>query len=112
MSERRPKYIQMMSPNQDALVDMLTLARGPIRSWAEYAKDCGVNPSTMSRIINGKLKSPLTIKTLEKLYEHRDEACKVTFDQFIIPYLLREMVRMLAYILGIYKVRLSLFCSP
>ena len=85
MSERRPKYIQMMSPNQDALVDMLTLARGPIRSWAEYAKDCGVNPSTMSRIINGKLKSPLTIKTLEKLYEHRDEACKVTFDQFIIP---------------------------
>lgn len=84
MSEKRPTYIQIMSPNQEALVDILTLARGPIRGWAEYAKDCGINPSTMSRIINGKLKSPLSIKTLEKLYEHRNEACKVTFDQFIL----------------------------
>lgn len=85
MSEKRPTYVQMMSPNQEALVEILTLARGPVRGWSEYAKDCGINPSTMSRIINGKLKSPLSIKTLEKLYLHRDEACKLTFDQFILP---------------------------
>ncbi len=84
MSEKRPTYIQMMSPKQEDLVAMLSDAKGSVRGWAEYAKDCGINPSTMSRIINGKLKSPLSIKTLEKLYEHRADTCKVTFDQFIL----------------------------
>lgn len=84
MSEKRPTYIQMMSPNQEELVAMLSKAKGSTRGWAEYAKDCGINPSTMSRIINGKLKSPLSIKSLEKLYKHRVDTCKVTFDQFIL----------------------------
>ncbi|MBQ3268375.1 MAG: helix-turn-helix transcriptional regulator [Clostridia bacterium] len=84
MSEKRPVYIQIMSPKLDSVIDALTKAKGPDRGWAEYANDCGISPSTMSRIINGKLKSPLSIRTLQKLYDHRAETCKMSFDDFIM----------------------------
>lgn len=84
MSERRPHYVQMMSPKLDDVVAVLTNAKGADRGWAEYAKDCGINSSTMSRIINGKLKSALSVRTLEKLYQHRAETCKMNFEAFLI----------------------------
>lgn len=84
MSEKRPVYIQMMSPKLETVVNVLTDAKGPERGWAEYARDCGINPSTMSRIINGKLKSALSVKTLEKLYEHRSDSCKISYENFLL----------------------------
>lgn len=84
MSEKRPTYIQLMSPKLENVVSVLTDAKGQERSWAEYAKDCGINPSTMSRIINGKLKSALSVKTLDKLYAHRAESCELSRESFLL----------------------------
>ena len=84
MSEKHPAYVQVLSPKLEDVIDVLTKARGTDRSWSDYAKDSSINPSTMSRIINGKQKSPLTIKTIEKLFDHRAETCKLTFDQFLL----------------------------
>lgn len=84
MSERRPHYVQMMTPKLEDVVAVLTNAKGADRGWADYAKDCGINPSTMSRIINGKLKSALSVKTLEKLYQGRAATCKMSLDAFLI----------------------------
>lgn len=84
MSEKRPHYIQVMSPQLDDVIDALSKAKGADRNWADYAKDCGINPSTMSRIINGKQKNSLTVKTLEKLYDHRAVTCKLSFEQFLL----------------------------
>ena len=84
MSEKRPVYIQMMSPKLETVVSVLTDAKGQERSWADYAKDCGINPSTMSRVINGKLKSALSVKTLDKLYRNRAESCKLSYEEFLL----------------------------
>lgn len=84
MSEKRPHYVQVMSPKLEDVVVALTNAKGADRGWADYANDCGINPSTMSRIINGKLKSALSVKTLDKLYQGRAATCKMSFDAFLI----------------------------
>jgi len=84
MSEKRPTYIQLMSPKLENVVSVLTAAKGKERGWAEYARDCGINPSTMSRIINGKLKNALSVKTLDKLYDHRVEGCDISRDDFLL----------------------------
>lgn len=84
MSEKRPTYIQILTPKLEGTVATLEAAKGKERSWAEFAKESGINPSTMSRVINGKQKNPLTVKTLEKLFEHRDSGCDMEFDAFIL----------------------------
>ena len=60
-------FIQIMSPKLEDTVAVLEAVKGKERSWTEFAKESGINPSTVSRVINGKQKNPLTIKTLEKL---------------------------------------------
>lgn len=41
-------------PNKDALADLVRRAKGEERSLTSFAFDCGVSPSTLSRIINRK----------------------------------------------------------
>ena len=83
MSEKRPVFIQIMSPKLEDTVAVLEAVKGKERSWTEFAKESGINPSTMSRVINGKQKNPLTIKTLKSCSSIVSRS-KVELDSFIL----------------------------
>lgn len=74
--------VQLTEMNPKALAALLVEAKGPSRSMAEYAKACGVNASTLSRILNGKITRPVSVDMLKKLFENRDPSATFTLEQF------------------------------
>ena len=74
--------VQLTEMDPQALAAMLVEAKGPSRSMAEYAKACGVNASTLSRILNGKITRPISVDMLKKLFENRDPSAAFTLEQF------------------------------
>ena len=57
MSKRRSTnpfsgFVRVKEPDKDALADLVKRAMGEERSLTSFALDCGVSPSTLSRIIN------------------------------------------------------------
>ena len=52
-----PGYIRIREPNKEELAKLVLLAKGEKRSLREFASACGVNTSTLSRIINVKSES-------------------------------------------------------
>ena len=74
--------VQLTEMDPQALAAMLVEAKGPSRSMAEYAKACGVNASTLSRILNEKITRPISVEMLKKLFENRDPSAAFTLEQF------------------------------
>lgn len=54
MSETKKAYKRFYPPNKERLAELVEKAIGPNRNQTEFAKQIGVNPSTISRIINMK----------------------------------------------------------
>ena len=54
MSETKKAYKRFYAPNKERLAELVEKAIGPNRNQTEFAKQIGVNPSTISRIINMK----------------------------------------------------------
>lgn len=46
------EFIKVSAPNMDELSKLVSKAKGPVRSIREFAKECGVSASTLTRIIN------------------------------------------------------------
>lgn len=44
-------YIRIRPPEKEKLAELLIRAKGASRSMRQFALDCGVNPSTLSRIV-------------------------------------------------------------
>ena len=57
-------YMQTRVPDITELGNLLKKAKGSNRTMAEYAKECGVSPSTFSRIATGKITQPLSFETV------------------------------------------------
>lgn len=63
---------------QKRLGDMLTYAKGK-QSMAEFAKKCGFNPITFSRIVNGSIKKPLSQEEIRRIAENSERPTEVVF---------------------------------
>ena len=48
-----PEYVRVSEPQKDKLAELVKQAKGK-RTVTEFAIQCGVNPSTMSRLLNQK----------------------------------------------------------
>ena len=71
MSINQPKdYVQVRTPDKNAIADLVIRAKGPNRTMAQFAEVCNLSASTLSRIVNGKITKPLTTEALLKIYEH------------------------------------------
>lgn len=71
MSTDRPKeYVQVRTPDKNAIADLVMRAKGPDRTMAQFAEVCDLSASTLSRIVNGKITKPLTMEAILKIYEH------------------------------------------
>lgn len=62
-----PDYIRVSDPNMELLSAYTILAKGEDRSLNDFAKDCGVSTSTLSRLINKKIISRIQIHLFQRL---------------------------------------------
>ncbi len=75
------KYVQVTIIDKEALSKYLTDMKGINRTMQQYAADCGITASTLSRILRQKIKKPLSSEILQKLYENRSKDCSINFEQ-------------------------------
>ena len=85
----RPKKTSILSefertrdPDVKLLGDLTSRSRGR-RTVTEFAGQCGVNASTMSRIINGKISSPISDELLVAIAANADPDSGVTFKDLL-----------------------------
>lgn len=81
--EKKIEYVQTHTPDIMRLGELVIAAKGPNRTMAQFAKECNVGPSTLSRIANGKIRNPLTEDVIRAIYEHRDKDSKISLNEFM-----------------------------
>ena len=86
--EKRDKkileYVQAYVPDYEDLAILVTMAKGPDRSMAEFARKCKVKgPSTFSRIVNQLIDKPLSDELLMAIAENAANPQEVTLDMLM-----------------------------
>lgn len=79
-NEKPIEYVQVQAPDIIRLGEYVTRAKGINRTMAQFAEECGVGASTLSRIANGKIRKPLSEDVIRAIYEHRDPKSGVSLD--------------------------------
>ena len=67
---------------QKRLGDVVTYAKGKM-SMAEFAKKCGMNPITFSRILKGDIKKPLSQEEIKTIAENSELDTKDIFEDLM-----------------------------
>ena len=78
MSETKKAYKRSCPPNKERLAGLVEKAIGPHRNQTEFAKQIGVNPSTISRIINMKNPGASSDELILAIAAHADPESGVT----------------------------------
>lgn len=76
------EYVLARTPDLLRLGELVTRAKGPSRTMAQFAEDCGIGASTLSRIANGKITKAVSLENLQAIYDHRDESVELSFETF------------------------------
>ena len=79
--ERDTEYVQVRTPDIMRISEYVIKAKGINRTMAQFAEDCGIGASTLSRIANGKISKPLSEDTVKAIYEHRAPESKILRDR-------------------------------
>ena len=59
-----PEYVQVRTPDKIDIAHLVNIAKGPDRTMAQFADECQISASTLSRIVNGKTTKPLAYDTI------------------------------------------------
>lgn len=86
-----PNYIRAEEPNYEVLAELILRAKGEKRSLTEFAKQCGVNASTLSRIVNQKNTGPCADSIIKQVAENADPDSGVTLEQLLAAHGLAEV---------------------
>ena len=81
--ENLNNYVAAHTPDRMRIAKMLTNAKGPDRTMAEFATDCGVSPSTFSRILNLKMTRPLSDEMVLSILEHKWERSHIELEDLM-----------------------------
>jgi transcriptional regulator with XRE-family HTH domain len=73
-------FVQVSVPDRMKLAELLLEAKGGTRTMAKFAELINTSPATLSRIVTGNIKRPLSYEFLRKLFEQKDEHAKFSFD--------------------------------
>lgn len=88
--ERDIEYVQVRTPDIMRISEYVIKAKGINRTMAQFAEDCGIGASTLSRIANGKISKPLSEDTVKAIYEHRAPESKIDLDMFMLANGMRD----------------------
>lgn len=81
--EKKKGYIRVAEPNKDELAELLKLAKGNGRTMKQFAEECGVNPSTFSRIANKMNRGASSDELIMAIAEHADPESNITLDDLM-----------------------------
>ena len=81
--EKLSEYVRTRDPDRDKLSELVVKAKGPKRSMRKFAEEIGVNPSTLSRLVNQKTAGAVTDKLIAEIATHADPESGVTFEELI-----------------------------
>ena len=76
-------YVSGNKLDKDAFSELVLKARGDHRSLTEFAKECGVATSTLTRIVNRENTRASSIELLQSIAQNAEEGSKVTFEQLL-----------------------------
>ncbi len=68
-------YKQARLPNAVKIGEIILEAKGLKRSMAAFAEETGLDPSKLSRRVNGKLKNPLTMDEIDAIMANKSQSC-------------------------------------
>ena len=77
------EYVQIRTPDTTRLAELLNYAKGPKRTMAQLAEECGLTTSMLSRIVNSKIVKPLSLEVLKKIYDCQDPDSEIPFSYYI-----------------------------
>ena len=69
------EYTRVKPVDKERMSKYLEAAKGPGRTMKQFAEECGVNPSTFSRIVNKKLGGASTETVIRSIFEHSKRFC-------------------------------------
>lgn len=78
--EDKSKFVRVSGTNKSELARLLIEAKGPRRTMKQFAEECGVHPSTFSRIANKAIRGASSDELIKSIAEHADPESKVTLD--------------------------------
>ena len=76
----QPRYTRGKPMDKERLAQYLEAAKGPGRTMKQFAEECNVNPSTLSRIANKKLVGASSETLMMAIFEHADPSSGITLD--------------------------------
>lgn len=76
-------YIRNRPPDKQKMAELVVRAKGASRSMRQFALDCGVNPSTLSRIVNLKNSGACTDELIQKVSQNADPESGITFEMLM-----------------------------
>ena len=77
------EYTRVKPVDKERMSKYLEAAKGPGRTMKQFAEECGVNPSTFSRIVNKKLGGASTETVIRSIFEHRDRTSGITLEMLM-----------------------------
>lgn len=76
-------YVRVRPSDKEKLAELVIRAKGAKRSMRQFALDCGVNPSTLSRIVNKKTAGSNSDELVMSIAENADPESGVTFEMLM-----------------------------
>ena len=70
-----------LSPEMLLMAEMVLAAKGVERTMAQFAEATGINASTLSRLVNGNLKRPLTMDMLTAIIDNKCPSYKLRINR-------------------------------
>lgn len=85
-------YVRIKEPDKELLAELTVRAKGEHRTMAEFAEACGVNPSTLSRLVNMKNNTPNSDELIAAIAENADPESGVTLGMLLDAHGLAQVV--------------------
>lgn len=79
----RNGFVISGEPDKEKLAKLVNTAKGSERTMAEFAKEAGINPSMMSRFVNGNFTKPISIEILDAIVANSAEECSYGLEDFL-----------------------------
>ena len=78
------EWTQEEMPSTARLAELITLAKGPERSMADFATVCKISPATLSRAINQKFTKPMSVELLQAIANNAADTSKVRLFDLLV----------------------------
>ena len=77
------EYTRIRQPDRDKLAELIMRAKGDGRTMRQFAEDCGVSPSTLSRVVNKKTIGANSDELIDAVYRNADPESGITLEMLL-----------------------------